>query len=130
MRKGTGDTSFYNHSRQTDAMTRKQQIEKEVETALGSLDHVTPASPAPFFYTRLMARMVREEESFWGKISRTITRPAVAGLSVAVIILINIFVILHHVPKSTSYGPDQAEIAVADEYNRTTSLYNIDNVQP
>ena len=68
---------------------------------MGSLDHVTPASPAPFFYTRLTARMMREEKNFWGRISRIITRPAVAGLSVAVILLVNIFAILHHTPQSS-----------------------------
>ncbi|MBA4166052.1 MAG: hypothetical protein H0X41_00640 [Chitinophagaceae bacterium] len=111
-------------------MIRKQQIEKEIEAAIASLDHLAPASPAPFFYTRLSARMMKEEKNVWGRVSRTITRPVIAGLSVALIIAVNIFAVLHHTPKTSAGVPDQAEIAVADEYNRSTSLYNIDNVQP
>ena len=111
-------------------MTRKLRIEKEIEAAMSSLDHLTPAEPLPFFYTRLSARMTKEEKNVWGRLSRTVTRPAIAGLSVTFILVINIFVILHHLSGMASSMPDQAEIAVADEYNRTTTLYNIDNVQP
>jgi hypothetical protein len=111
-------------------MTRKHQIEKEIEAAFGSLDRLAPASPAPFFYTRLTARMMKEEKNIWGRLSRTVTRPAIAGFSVALIIAVNVFAVMRHAPKSSTGLPDQAEIAVADEYNRTTSLYDIDNVQP
>lgn len=111
-------------------MTRKLEIEKEIEAALHSLDDLAPAEPAPFFYTRLSARMLREQKSVWGRLSRTITRPAIAGVSVALILVINVFAIFHHIPYSADPVPDQAELAVADEYNRTTSLYDIDNVQP
>ena len=111
-------------------MTREQQIEKEVGEAMRSLDQLSPASPTPFFYTRLRARMMREEKNVWGRLSRVITRPAIAGLSVACIILANIFVILHHSAKPFSGRPEQNEIAVADEYNRNTNFYNIDNAQP
>ena len=53
-----------------------------------------------------MARMMNEEKNFWGRASRTITRPAVAVFSVAIIILVNIFAILHHTPSSSNHaGP-------------------------
>jgi hypothetical protein len=125
------NTSFYNHSRQILAMTRKQQIEKEIEAVMGSLDHLSPASPAPFFYTRLHSRMMKEEKNVWGLLSRAVTRPAIAGFSVVFIIAINIFAVMHHRDLSgTTAVSDQAYLAVADEYSRANSFYIIDNVQP
>lgn len=95
-----------------------------------SLDHVVPASPAPFFYTRLTARMMKEEKSVWGRLSRLVTRPAVAALSVAVIITVNVFAVIHHnSSRPIVITADQTELAMADEYN-SASLYNIDNLQP
>ena len=96
---------------------------------MNSLDGLKRAEPEPFFYTRLSARLMKEEKNFWGRMSRVITRPAIAGLSMVFILSINIFVVLHHF-SLVSHLPEQMEMAVADEYNSTTTLYNIDNVQP
>jgi len=109
-------------------MTREKQIEDNIEAAMGCLDHLSPAMPEPFFYTRLSARMIKEEKNIWERLSRTITRPAIAGFSVILIIVANIFVVLYHTVKASV--PDQAEIAMADEYSRTAFVYNLDNVQP
>lgn len=111
-------------------MTRKQQIERQIEAAMSSIDGLKRAEPEPYFYTRLSVRMTSEETSFWGRMSRMITRPAIASLSVAVILSANIFVVLHHFSTASQRTEQQAEMAVADEYNRATTLYNIDNVQP
>ncbi len=113
-------------------MTRKQQIEAAVEKAMSSIDNLIPASPSPFFYTRLTGRLIREEKNVWGRLSRIVSRPVVATFSVALIIGINIFAVLHHHSVTQRYSyqiPEQVELAVADEYNYA-SLYNIDNVQP
>jgi hypothetical protein len=112
-------------------MTRNQQIEKQVDAALSSLDQVARVSPAPFLFTRVQARLMREESSWWGRLSRTVARPAIAAGSMALVIMVNVLVIVRHTSAQITTGaPDHAEIAVADEYNRTNALYNIDNVQP
>jgi len=74
---------------------------------------------------------MREESNWWGRLSRTVTRPAIAAGSMGLVIMINVIVIARHMSvQAASEVPDHAEIAVADEYNRTNALYNIDNVQP
>lgn len=111
-------------------MTRKQRIESEIEAAFKSVDHLVPASPAPFFYTRVSARLMKEETNVWGRASRLITRPAIAALSVVLIITVNVFAVIHHnKPATANLTAEQAELAMADEYN-SASLYTIDNLQP
>lgn len=110
-------------------MTSKQRLEADIEATMNSLDNLVPATPALFFYTRLSARLDRREQGFWARCGRLITRPVVAALGIVFVVTVNVATVLHN-RALASAAPDQAEIAVADEYNRTTSLYNIDNVQP
>ncbi len=112
-------------------MSRKESIENQIYAALASIDHLVKAEPAPFFYTRVAAKWSRTEKSIWERASRVITRPVIAGFVIATIILVNAFaIILHGAKDNNRLMPDQAEIAVADEYSRNTNFYYIDNVQP
>jgi Fe2+ transport system protein B len=112
-------------------MTSKSQIENQIEAALNSLKNITRAEPAPFFNTRVTARMMSEDRSVWSRMSRVVTSPAIAILSLVLIIFVNVFaVVMHASQPEQSIMPDQAEMAVAEEYNRTANFYYIDNVQP
>ncbi|MEO8583510.1 MAG: hypothetical protein ABI415_06925, partial [Flavitalea sp.] len=129
--KTASDTSFFIRSRQIHAMEHNSHIHRKVEEVLASLDNISPASPLPFFYTRLEARLVKEESNIWERTSRFVCRPAIAFITVGLVLLLNT-VALVKFSSDDSLSKDQQELATADEYNRTTSMYNynIDNVQP
>ena len=63
-------------------MNKQERIDKMTDEALDSLDGANRATPRPYLFTRLAARMERQAESRWENVVRFIARPAVviAGL--------------------------------------------------
>jgi hypothetical protein len=112
-------------------MESKSHIQKKIEETLESLDNISKASPLPFFYTRLEARMMKEEMNSWERVGKFLSRPAIAFASVGLVLMLNTFAFIRYTSQD-NLSKDQQEIAAADEYNRTTSMfnYNIDNAQP
>ena len=93
----------------------EEKINRKIKEAMHSFDGIEKASPAPFFFTRLEARM-QNEKSIWEKISSFVARPIVAFACICLVIMINAAVIF----SSTSikfYRSQNNELATADEYN-------------
>jgi len=99
---------------------------KKMEQILESLDSSQRISVPDFFYTRLKARMQREQEK--GKTSLIRLRPAYALIALAIVIIINISVILEG-EKTTEITITDNETAqsIAAEYslNDNGSLYDL-----
>ena len=93
-----------------------------------SLSGIERREPAPFFYTRVQARLMNQKKNFWESTARTITRPAFAFLSIALIVLVNSFVALSITADQAK--PERAEVAIADEYRSTNSFYDLENIMP
>jgi len=109
-------------------MNRDTDIQKKVDDAMDSLLGIERQEPGPFFFTRVQARLMKEKKNIWESTARTVTRPAFAVLSIALIVLVNSFVVL-------SVTADQerihhSEVAIADEYRSTNSFYDLENVMP
>ena len=111
-------------------MDKKANLEKLIQGTLDSLNGLAPSSPAPFFYTRLQARLMRSEKNIWEKISGVIAQPAFAVLSIVLVVLLNTVVVVRNETAVTFPVPDQTEMAVMDEYKQATSFYDVENVQP
>ena len=108
-------------------MNDNNNIEKNIDDALNSFDGANKATPKPFLFTRLKARMNREENSTWEKAVRFIARPAVAVAGLCLIIGINAVVIFNNTSKTTV--ADQA-YNNTDEFSSTVaSLYNFENTE-
>ena len=60
--------------------SNKEDIDKKVVDTLSSLDDVERAEVSPFFYTRLKARMQKEEKGFWSLFINPQFSMAVAGV--------------------------------------------------
>lgn len=60
--------------------SNKKDIDKKVADTLSSLDDVERAEVSPFFYTRLKARMQKEEKGFWSLFINPQFSMAVAGV--------------------------------------------------
>lgn len=103
-------------------------IQQKADEAIDSVLNIERATPNPFFYTRLQARMMKKERNIWEKLSSTIARPAFAVMSISLVVLLNTFVVLTESSRTEQAEP--SEVAVADEYSRTTSFYDLENVVP
>jgi hypothetical protein len=71
--------------------TTNSHIEEEVRKTLSSLDGLTSASPRPFFYTRLRARMESAEPSTEKVFTWKPAYQRVAIGAVAILLVFNMF---------------------------------------
>ena len=101
---------------------------KQVEEILGSLDGSQRAAAPDFFYTRLKARMERGLEQAQSLNKSWLLRPAFAITALAVILLINAFVILKNdASKDTATNDVETLQSIAAEYslNDNSPVYDL-----
>jgi hypothetical protein len=102
----------------------------KVTEILESLDDIKRASAPDFFYTRLRARM--EKETSEKRERPWILRPAYAVITLALLLLINAFVIIQKQDSSEDVLPDNENSqSLAAEYslNDNTVLYDLTTEQ-
>jgi hypothetical protein len=97
-------------------MKAKKQIEQEVDKTLSSLDGMQRAEANPYLFTRIKARLEKEERSLWSLATEFISRPAVAIAAIFVAVLINLTVFFEFRPESSETGQDDEQL-FASEYN-------------
>jgi len=93
---------------------------EEIDSILNSLDGLQKAGPGDFFFTRVQARLEKEETSLWGRVAGFITKPAVALATLCVICLLNAAALFYEHEASRSGLADQLEQS-SDEYNTTVA---------
>ncbi|MDQ2862130.1 MAG: hypothetical protein M3R50_00515 [Bacteroidota bacterium] len=104
-------------------------MNKKIDAVMHTLDKVEKASPRPFLFTRLEARM-QNEKNVWYKLSTFVARPMVAFACICFVLLINASVILFSDTKSILIQPGP-ELATADEYSQVSAtIYEFENVKP
>lgn len=102
-------------------------LNKKIDDVMQSMDGITRATPRPFLFTRLEARM-QSERNIWSKISSFAARPVVAFACVCFVLIINAMVIFTSGSATTQQGP---ELATADEYSQVSyNLYDFENFKP
>ena len=110
-------------------MNKMADIQRKVEDALSSIDNIQAAEPNPFFYTRLQARLDGSRVSAWEKICTAVTRPAVALMTLALVVILNVAVVVQGVT-AVSNVPELSEMASTEDLRAATSYYDIENNQP
>ena len=113
-------------------MQKKRNIENQVEETMNSLEGLQKASPAPFFFTRVQARIQREQNNQWSIISSFIARPAVAVAGISLIVLLNVAALFYQKEHSaTAMLTDQNDTVNTDDYNTTvaTNSYYDENIE-
>ena len=60
-------------------------LNKKIEEAMQSIDGIEKASPRPFLFTRLEARM-QNERNIWSKISSFVARPVIAFACICLVL--------------------------------------------
>ncbi len=105
-------------------------INKKIDAAMHSLDGIEKASPRPFLFTRLEARMLNDK-SIWAKLSTFVTRPVIAFACICFILIINLVVVLKTSNPENSLTQQGNELATSDEYSQVSSnLYEFENPKP
>jgi len=110
-------------------MKNHDQISKLTGDALNSFDGATRATPKPYLFTRLNARMQHAKESSWDNTFSFISKPAFAFVSLCLVIGINATVIYNY-PAKTSAAAEEL-YATTDEYTSSVAVLNdIENIEP
>jgi|SRR6218665_30640 len=74
-------------------MDQKRTIDGKIERALESLDGVQRAIPQPWFYTRVKARLQREEKTVWETIGSFLSKPAIAMTALTAVLMLNVAIL-------------------------------------
>lgn len=99
---------------------------ENIDTILDSLDGLQRATPGPFFFTRVSARLQREQKTPWQRLARLVTRPSIAIGGLCLVLLLNIWVVVTGSEERAS--SQNAELVLADEYAASSSnLYYYDS---
>lgn len=105
-------------------------IHKKIEEVMHSMDGINRASPRPFLFTRLEARM-QAEKNIWVKLSSFVVRPVIAFTCICFVLIINAMVIFMVNNAGNSLAQQGNELATADEYSQVSSaLYEFENSKP
>jgi hypothetical protein len=105
-------------------------LHKKIDEVMQSMDGIEKASPRPFLFTRIEARM-QNERNVWSKISSFVARPVVAFACICLVLVINSIVILFSNSSGNSLTQQGSELATVDEYSQVSyNLYDFENSKP
>lgn len=109
----------------------QEKFRKKIEDTLHSIDGIEKASPNPFFFTRLEARMNKEKNA-WETIASFVARPVVALACICLVIMINAVVVVSSSDiKDATVSQNSNEIATVDEYSQVSvNFYEYENTKP
>lgn len=95
---------------------------KNIDNIIDSLNGIQRATPGPFFFTRVSARVQREQKSPWQQLARLVARPAIAITGLCLVLLINILAVINR--SEVTVSNQNTEVVLADEYAiSSSSLY-------
>ena len=113
-------------------MDNRQDIGKRVDKTLDSLNGIKRAEPQAFFYTRLRARLEREEKNIWELAGAFLARPVVAVVGLCMILVFNVAVLVQKEMASPStQGYTATEVSPEDEnIFASATTYDYENLEP
>ncbi len=104
-------------------MNQNESI-RRTEDVLDSLDGIRSASPAPFLYTRIRARMENHARPVWERVSERLARPWVAAGLAILLLVVNAVIVLNEKDDASGPGGEEHLFASHSDYNiHTTSFY-------
>lgn len=113
-------------------MKQQSDIEKRVEDALNSLDGIQRAEPQPWLFTRVKARLLKEEEKTrWETISSFLSKPAVAIAGLFLILGLNGVLLFNQQPGSSVVAIQEVQSNDSESLIASSSSFDYENlVQP
>jgi hypothetical protein len=117
-------------------MKHGNDIEKKVEETLNSLDGIKRATPQPWLFSRIKARLSREEaeeRTVWGTMGSFLSKPVVAIAGLCLILLFNGAVLLNQPKEGSSAGiaVQNEQPSDSESFIASSSSFDFENlVQP
>ena len=115
-------------------MKHGNDIERRVEETLKSLDGARRATPQPWLFSRIKARLSREEaedRTVWGAWASFLSRPAVVIAGLCVILLFNGVLLFNETAVSPASIAVQNEQPDSESFVASSSSFDFENlVQP
>jgi hypothetical protein len=110
-------------------MDKQEYINQLINAALNSTDGAARATPRPYLFTRLNARMQNAAENSWDRLLKFISKPAVAVTAICLVVAINAMVISDNYTAATTATEEQ--YTATDDYNSTAIVLNdFENTEP
>jgi hypothetical protein len=110
-------------------MKQKPDMENKIESVLDSLDGIHRASPRPYFFARLQAKMAKGERD-WGGLIGFISRPVYALAMVCIVLSINTWIVFKDTDDSlpvNAFSATGSNDTPEEEYNvAVITFYNYD----
>ncbi len=69
-------------------------MDNDIDRILNSIDGISPASPSPYFYDKLLRKLNTTEKNIWERWSGFIARPAVLIAGFVLIVMLNLSTII------------------------------------
>lgn len=112
-------------------MKNNEYINRKVEDLLSGADGASRATPTPFLFTRVMARIKATRESSWEKAGRFISRPAFAIAGLGIVIILNAMALstLNHA-KASNVRARQSTMASDYFSSNNIAIDDIENTTP
>lgn len=114
-------------------MEQKRTIDGKIERALDSLEGVQRATPQPWFYTRVKARLQREEKTVWETIGSFLSKPVVAMAALTTILVLNLAVLSEqsHLQDVAPVTSQAVQVTDSESIIASNSSFEYENlVQP
>jgi hypothetical protein len=96
------------------------KVKFTTEEIINSLDGIERAEPSPFFYTRVHARLMDNQNSPAQSAFRLITRPAFVMAIVMLIVLVNGYIMYNR--SALLQNQDEIGQTIAAEYGRQSTI--------
>jgi hypothetical protein len=111
-------------------MKMKNDIQNKVQKALDSLDGIQRAEPQPYFYTRLRARLQRNERTIWENMGSFMARPVVAVAGLCLILVMNAFILLRQDNNASTGSQATIESIITDNETilASSSSFDYENI--
>ena len=112
-------------------MNKETDFGKRADKTLESLDGIQRAEPQPYFFTRLKARLEREDKSIWEMIGSLLARPAIAVVGLCLILALNVIILVQKETTTTpSYVSADNMQPQDDENIFAVTTYDYENLEP
>jgi len=108
-------------------------IGKKVDKVLESLDGIHRAEPRPFFFTRVNARLRRDERNVWETIGSFVTRPVVTIAGLFLVLAVNVVILIQKEPKTsipTAYSENSQLQEDENIFAANNTSYEYENIEP
>jgi hypothetical protein len=112
-------------------MNRQSDFGKKADKALESLEGIQRAEPRPYFFTRVKARLERDEKNIWEVTGAFLARPAIAIAGLCLILAINVVILIKKDTSTTQgYTAQNTQLPEDENILAVSGAYDYENLEP